>query len=62
MLTGRMAPPRSGTAALPQRPDRPVDDVRLTVLPGSAGDFSKLIVEDTDKWAKVVKFAGIKAD
>jgi len=34
----------------------------LTVLPGSAADFSKLIAEDTEKWAKVVKFAGIKAD
>jgi hypothetical protein len=32
------------------------------VLPGSPGDFGKLITEDTEKWAKVVKFAGIKAD
>jgi tripartite-type tricarboxylate transporter receptor subunit TctC len=34
----------------------------LTVLPGSAADFSKLIAEDTDKWAKVVKFAGLKPE
>ena len=33
-----------------------------TVLPGSAADFGKLIAEETDKWGKVVKFAGIKAD
>jgi tripartite-type tricarboxylate transporter receptor subunit TctC len=33
-----------------------------TVLPGSAGDFGKLIVEETDKWAKVVKFAGIRPE
>jgi len=33
-----------------------------TALPGSPGDFGKLIAEDTAKWAKVVKFAGIKAE
>jgi hypothetical protein len=32
------------------------------VLPGSPADFGKLIAEATEKWAKVVKFAGIKAD
>jgi tripartite-type tricarboxylate transporter receptor subunit TctC len=32
------------------------------VLPGSATDFGKLIAEETVKWGKVVKFAGIKAD
>jgi tripartite-type tricarboxylate transporter receptor subunit TctC len=32
------------------------------VLPGSRTDFGKLIADDTEKWAKVVKFAGIKAD
>jgi tripartite-type tricarboxylate transporter receptor subunit TctC len=33
-----------------------------TVLPGSPADFGKLIAEDTEKWAKVVKFAGIKLE
>jgi tripartite-type tricarboxylate transporter receptor subunit TctC len=32
------------------------------VLAGSPADFGKLIAEETDKWAKVVKFAGIKPD
>jgi tripartite-type tricarboxylate transporter receptor subunit TctC len=32
------------------------------VLLGSPADFGKLIVEETEKWAKVVKFAGIKSD
>ena len=32
------------------------------VLPGSPTDFGKLTADDTEKWAKVVKFAGIKAD
>jgi tripartite-type tricarboxylate transporter receptor subunit TctC len=29
---------------------------------GSPADFGKLIAEDTEKWAKVIKFAGIKAN
>jgi tripartite-type tricarboxylate transporter receptor subunit TctC len=37
-------------------------DLSATVLPGSPADFGKLIAEDTEKWAKVVKFAGIKAE
>jgi tripartite-type tricarboxylate transporter receptor subunit TctC len=31
-------------------------------LPGSPADFGKLIVDETEKWAKVVKFAGVKVD
>jgi tripartite-type tricarboxylate transporter receptor subunit TctC len=30
------------------------------VLAGSPADFSKLIAAETEKWAKVIKFAGIK--
>jgi tripartite-type tricarboxylate transporter receptor subunit TctC len=32
------------------------------VLPGSPADFGALIAEETDKWAKVVKFAAIKPE
>jgi tripartite-type tricarboxylate transporter receptor subunit TctC len=32
-----------------------------TPLPGTPADFGKLIADETEKWAKVVKFAGIKA-
>jgi tripartite-type tricarboxylate transporter receptor subunit TctC len=37
-------------------------DLGGTVLMGSPADFAKLIVEETEKWGKVVKFAGVKAD
>ena len=31
-----------------------------TSLPGSPADFGKLLTDETEKWAKVIKFAGIK--
>jgi tripartite-type tricarboxylate transporter receptor subunit TctC len=37
-----------------------LEDLGGTVLPGSPADFGKLIAEETEKWGKVVKFAGIK--
>jgi tripartite-type tricarboxylate transporter receptor subunit TctC len=33
-----------------------------TVLPGSPADFGRLIAEETEKWAKVVKFSGARPD
>jgi tripartite-type tricarboxylate transporter receptor subunit TctC len=37
-------------------------DVGGTPLVGSAADFGRLIADETEKWGKVVKFVGIKAD
>jgi tripartite-type tricarboxylate transporter receptor subunit TctC len=33
-----------------------------TVLAGPPADFGKLVAADTEKWGKVVKFAGIKPE
>ena len=33
-----------------------------TVLPGSPADFGKLIADETEKWGKVIKSAGIKPE
>jgi tripartite-type tricarboxylate transporter receptor subunit TctC len=35
-------------------------DLGGTVLPGTPADFGKLVAQETDKWAKVVKFSGSK--
>jgi tripartite-type tricarboxylate transporter receptor subunit TctC len=37
-------------------------DLGSMVLPGSPADFGKFIANETEKWAKVVKFANIKAE
>src|SRR5262245_17024947 len=34
----------------------------VTILQGSPADFGKLIAEDTEKWAKVVRSANIKPE
>jgi len=33
-----------------------------TIVRGTSADFGKLIADETEKWAKVVKFAGIKPE
>ena len=37
-------------------------DLGGTVLPGTPADFGKFIAAETEKWGKVIKFAGIKAE
>jgi hypothetical protein len=34
----------------------------LREISGSPSEYGKLIAEDTEKWAKVVKFSGARAD
>ena len=37
-------------------------ELSAAVLPGSPDAFGKLLVDETEKWAKVVKFSGASAD
>ena len=37
-------------------------DLGATVLTGSSADLGKLIADETEKWAKVIEFAKIKAE
>ena len=37
-------------------------ELGTTVLPGAPRDFGKLIADETEKWAKVIKTAGIKPE
>jgi tripartite-type tricarboxylate transporter receptor subunit TctC len=39
-----------------------VAEMGATEVAGSPADFGKLIAEETEKWGKVVKFSGAKAD
>jgi tripartite-type tricarboxylate transporter receptor subunit TctC len=39
-----------------------IADIGETVRGGSSADFAKTIAEETEKWAKVVKFSGAKVD
>ena len=37
-------------------------DLGGTVMVGSPADFGKFITDETDKWGKVIRAAGIKAE
>jgi len=37
-------------------------DLGGTVAPGSPADFGKLIADETEKWGKVIRAVGIKAE
>jgi tripartite-type tricarboxylate transporter receptor subunit TctC len=37
-------------------------DLGASLLPGSPADFGNLIASETEKWGKVIKFAGIKPE
>ena len=37
-------------------------ELGATVLPGSSAEFGQFLTDDTQKWAKVIKFSGAKPD
>jgi tripartite-type tricarboxylate transporter receptor subunit TctC len=37
-------------------------ELGASLLPGPPADFGKLLRDETEKWGKVIKFAGIKAE
>jgi len=60
-LIERLNKETNGILADPKMKAR-LADLGGTVLTGSPADFGKLIVEETAKWAKVVKISGAKPD
>jgi hypothetical protein len=48
----------AGSAAVPALPHI----ARASLLPGSPADFGKLVADETEKWGKVIRFAGIEAE
>jgi tripartite-type tricarboxylate transporter receptor subunit TctC len=50
------------TALIDPRMKARFAELGVTVLSGSPTDFAKLIASDTEKWAKVIRFAGMKPD
>ena len=70
-----IAAPRNTPTEIVERLNRAINDgladprlqARLGELggmpmPGSSGDFGRLLADETDKWAKVVRFASIKPE
>jgi tripartite-type tricarboxylate transporter receptor subunit TctC len=39
-----------------------LNDLGCTPMPGSSAEFGTLIADETEKWAKVIKFANIKPE
>ena len=39
-----------------------LSDLGMSVLKGSPADFGKLIADETEKWAKVIRAANIKPE
>ena len=48
--------------ALPNEKNANIVDLGGTTLPGAPADLRKLIADETEKWARVVKFSGAKPD
>ena len=39
-----------------------LDDLGVVAIPGSPADFAKLIADETERWSKVIRAAGLKTE
>ena len=39
-----------------------LEELGCTVIPGSPADLTRMIADETEKWARVVSFAGLKPE
>jgi len=61
-LFGRRLPERVVRSVLPASENLHTSGhLGGAALAGSPADFGKLITDETEKWANVIRFAGIKA-
>ena len=60
-ITDKLNEAINASIAEPEMKER-IDKLGATPTPGSPADFDKFIIDETEKWAKVIKFANIKPE
>jgi tripartite-type tricarboxylate transporter receptor subunit TctC len=60
-IIGKLNREINAALADPQIKSR-IEDLGSSLAPGSPAEFGKFIADETEKWAKVIKAAGIKAE
>ena len=60
-ITDKLNEEINASIAEPEMKER-IDKLGATPTPGSPADFDKFIIDETEKWAKVIKFANIKPE
>jgi tripartite-type tricarboxylate transporter receptor subunit TctC len=60
-IIGKLNREINAALADPQIKSR-IEDLGSSVAPASPGEFGKFIADETEKWAKVIRAANIKAE
>ena len=60
-IIGKLNSEINAALADPQIKSR-IEDLGFSVAPASPAEFGKFIADETEKWAKVIRSAGIKPD